>query len=255
MSQAVFANYLNVTTSLASKWKRGAPYLIHKGIKAHGARLHNGRLLIPLRDSNGVLHSLQYIIDAEGKNKRFLTGGQKSGNYFSIGNPAETLCIAEGFATGASLHEATAYAVAVAFDSGNQYIPGTPRRPRDLKSLGGQAMTSSGGKSSLELIENEGDSFSPLPTSKVDLRSPVALRRELASLYRDARSGKLDPGAATKLAYLLELLRKSFETADLYERLKLLEKSQSEAFIPESEKEYFAIARRIARMSPGERSA
>ncbi|HCU23924.1 MAG TPA: hypothetical protein DF383_02815 [Deltaproteobacteria bacterium] len=84
-------------------------------------------------------------------------------------------------------------------------------------------MTPSGGKSSLELIENEGNSLSPLPPPKVDLRNPAAVRRELASLYRDARSGKLDPGAATKLGYLLELLRKSFETADLQERLELLE--------------------------------
>ncbi len=80
-----------------------------------------------------------------------------------------------------------------------------------------------GVKPSLEVVENEEGSGIPHPPLKLDLRSPAAVRRELASLYRDARSGKLDPGAATKLGYLLELLRKAFETTDLQERLDLLE--------------------------------
>jgi hypothetical protein len=86
-------------------------------------------------------------------------------------------------------------------------------------------MTFPGVKPALEVIGNEEDSEDPHPPSKIDLRSPAALRRELASLYRDARSGKLDPQAATRLGYLLELLRKAFETADLQERLDLLEQA------------------------------
>ena len=100
----------------------GAPddhaYLIRKDIAAHGARLHGDALVIPLR-AGGKLHSLQFI-GADGS-KRFLTGGRVAGCYFSIGNPkgAAALCIAEGFATGASIHEATGYPVAVAFNAGN----------------------------------------------------------------------------------------------------------------------------------------
>ena len=93
-------------------------YLIHKGIAAHGARQHGDALVIPLR-ADGKLHSLQFI-GADGS-KRFLAGGRVAGCYFSIGNPkgAAALCIAEGFATGASIHEATGYPVAVAFNAGN----------------------------------------------------------------------------------------------------------------------------------------
>ena len=36
-----------------------------------------------------------------------------------MGSPIRILCVAEGYATGASIHEATRYAVAVAFDAGN----------------------------------------------------------------------------------------------------------------------------------------
>jgi phage/plasmid primase-like uncharacterized protein len=94
------------------------PYLTRKGIKAHGARLHGGALVIPLHDRS-ELHSLQFI-HADGE-KRFLTGGRVAGCYFVIGDPndATTLCIAEGFATGATIFEATNYPVAVAFNVGN----------------------------------------------------------------------------------------------------------------------------------------
>lgn len=94
------------------------PYLIRKGIKASGARSHNDALVIPVR-AGGELHSLQFI--GAGGDKRFLAGGRVKGCYFSIGSPkgATALCIAEGFATGATIHEATGYPVAVAFNAGN----------------------------------------------------------------------------------------------------------------------------------------
>lgn len=95
------------------------PYLTRKSIKAHGARLHrDGALVIPMRES-GDLYSLQFI-GPDGE-KRFLTGGRVNGCYFAIGNPkgAAPLCIAEGFATGATIHQATTYPVAVAFSAGN----------------------------------------------------------------------------------------------------------------------------------------
>lgn len=94
------------------------PYLVHKRINANGARLYKGALLIPMRDGD-ELHSLQFI-NAD-SDKRFLTGGLVAGCYFGIGSPtnALVLCIAEGFATGASIHEATGYPVAVAFNAAN----------------------------------------------------------------------------------------------------------------------------------------
>lgn len=92
-------------------------YLTKKGIAANGARLHRESLVLPIRDAAGALHSLQFI-GTDGV-KRYLSGGRKSGCYFGIGKPDGVLCIVEGFATGASIHEATGYAVALAFDAGN----------------------------------------------------------------------------------------------------------------------------------------
>lgn len=74
-------------------------------------------LVIPLRDVVGELHSLQFI-GPDGR-KTFLTGGRKRGCYFAIGRPVDALCIAEGYATAASVHEATGQATACAFDAGN----------------------------------------------------------------------------------------------------------------------------------------
>lgn len=97
---------------------RDHPYLARKGILAHGARLHQGALVIPLL-ANGNLHSLQFI--GPDGSKKFLRAGKVRGCYFLIGrtDDAVALCIAEGFATGATIHEATGYPVVIAFNSGN----------------------------------------------------------------------------------------------------------------------------------------
>jgi putative DNA primase/helicase len=92
------------------------PYLIAKGVEPHGLRVHDGALVVPVRHG-AKLSSLQ-LIAADG-GKRFLSGGKVAGGYFSIGKPGGALCIAEGFATAASIHEATGAAVAVAFNAGN----------------------------------------------------------------------------------------------------------------------------------------
>lgn len=92
------------------------PYLVKKGVKAHGLRVHNGALVIPMRDGL-ELHSLQLI--GEDGEKRFLAGGRVSGCCFLIGTLDGTLCLAEGYATAASIHEATGHAVVVAFNAGN----------------------------------------------------------------------------------------------------------------------------------------
>lgn len=94
----------------------GHPYLVRKGVKPHGIRQEGALLLVPMRDGDG-LHSLQ-TIDAEGQ-KRFLPGGRVAGCYHAFGKPGPIVCIAEGYATGASIHEATSYPVAVAFNAGN----------------------------------------------------------------------------------------------------------------------------------------
>ncbi|MGH8160642.1 MAG: toprim domain-containing protein, partial [Gammaproteobacteria bacterium] len=92
-------------------------YLIAKHVKAYGIRQLDDKLVIPARDAEGKLQTLEFIYpDGE---KRFLAGGRKRGMYFSIGNVTAEVLIAEGYATGASLHEATGKPVAIAFDAGN----------------------------------------------------------------------------------------------------------------------------------------
>ncbi len=116
--------HAEAASKAATIWKAAKPaledhpYLVKKSIKTHGLRVHGGALVIPMRDG-AELHSLQFI-DPDG-DKRFLTGGRVTACYYSIGTTKEAkkLCIAEGFATGATIHEATGYPVAVAFNAGN----------------------------------------------------------------------------------------------------------------------------------------
>lgn len=98
------------------------PYLAAKHVHGYGVkRGENGVLLIPGRDVDGRIHTLQ-LITPEGE-KRFLSGGQKHGMHHVI-DPGHKLghhpiLVAEGYATAASVHEALKLPVVVAFDSGN----------------------------------------------------------------------------------------------------------------------------------------
>ncbi len=92
-------------------------YVTRKGINPYRARLNKESIVLPVMDSSGVLHGLQFI--QEDGSKKFLYGTAKKGCYLSIGKITDTLLICEGYATGASLHECTGLAVAVSFDAGN----------------------------------------------------------------------------------------------------------------------------------------
>lgn len=131
-----------------------SPYLSRKGVQPHGVRfLPDGTLLVPMRNAAGELQNVQRIApvkpaaDRPGQQpgqppeKRFLPSGRKSGLWHLVGElggpagvpaaPADAACpdactapppvllLAEGYATGASLHEATGWPVAVCFDAGN----------------------------------------------------------------------------------------------------------------------------------------
>lgn len=96
------------------------PYLAKKGIKPLGARVKDEALVIPLADGE-ELTSLQFI--GNDGTKRFLPDGRVTGCYFVIGElgGALAVCVAEGFATGATIHEASTFPVVVAFNAGNLY--------------------------------------------------------------------------------------------------------------------------------------
>lgn len=108
------------------------PYLLRKNVKAApgvliGAwpqRQIDQCLLIPLRSADGQLATVQAIFPAKpetGRDKDFLKGGTTKGAFFTIGDlhSADTVIIAEGYATAASLFEATGYPTIMALDSGN----------------------------------------------------------------------------------------------------------------------------------------
>jgi putative DNA primase/helicase len=94
------------------------PYLINKSVKSYGLRERcTGELIVPGYNVLDELTTLQFIT-VKG-NKKFLPGSQASGSYFVIGLINDVLCIAEGYATAATIHTATGYAVAVAFNDSN----------------------------------------------------------------------------------------------------------------------------------------
>ena len=109
----------------ASTWERTAPalashpYLQRKKISAHGARRDGKDLAVPMRDIDGKLWGVQTIKPDGGK--VFMSGGRVQGTFASMGTlrPDEPVIIAEGFATAATMREATRLTVLAAFDSGN----------------------------------------------------------------------------------------------------------------------------------------
>lgn len=102
-------------------------YLKRKGVGAHGIRFDphgHGTIAIPMSDSAGRVHGLQIIRSRKGNNleKQYWPKGLSTvGRYHLIGSPVAggLVLIAEGYATAATLHEATGLAVAVAFDANN----------------------------------------------------------------------------------------------------------------------------------------
>ncbi|EMK4145309.1 DNA primase [Escherichia coli] len=98
-------------------------YLTRKGIRAApGVRLNNkNELVIPFSNGRGEIRSYQRIPVTGGKDARILKGSEKSGNWFAFGTPenGRPLLFAEGYATAASLHEATGLPVLMTIDADN----------------------------------------------------------------------------------------------------------------------------------------
>jgi putative DNA primase/helicase len=100
------------------------PYLRRKQVLPHSLRQEGGLLLIPFRNASGQLKTLQSIdSNLENNRKLFHGGGEKKGNFFSLGPwpplPGQEVVIAEGFATAASIQQATGLSCVMAGDAGN----------------------------------------------------------------------------------------------------------------------------------------
>ena len=97
------------------------PYLVKKEVKPHGLKMDNrSNLVMPLKDINGKHWTSQKI---NTNFKGFEKGGKKEGCFYIVGadkpSDLKEVIIVEGFATGATIHEATDKPVVVAVDSGN----------------------------------------------------------------------------------------------------------------------------------------
>jgi len=117
-SQAVAAERAEDEVGTYADASNDHPYLVRKHIQAHGVKIDRaGRLVVPVVNQSGEILSYQ-TIDAEG-NKRFLKGGKIEGGFYELRGNRKIVFVGEGFATCASIHEATGYTVMVAFDCGN----------------------------------------------------------------------------------------------------------------------------------------
>lgn len=114
----------------AKAWAACSPtgdseYLVRKGVIAHGIRFSkSGAIAVPMLDTAGKIHGLQIIRGkgtAPGKLEKeyWPKGLATKGHFHLIGSPTWIVLVAEGYATAATLHEATGLPVAVAFDAGN----------------------------------------------------------------------------------------------------------------------------------------
>jgi putative DNA primase/helicase len=115
------------------------PYTTRKGVRVHNLRMTTrelqlpctdgkkfltvprGSLVIPLSDVHDKLWNLQFIFPD--RSKWFLPGGRVPGCFFLLGKltgkQGEWVLVVEGFATGATLFEATGSPTLVTFNAGN----------------------------------------------------------------------------------------------------------------------------------------
>lgn len=124
---------LDAAQKAVNEWQAASPamtheYLTRKGVLAHGLRVSR-ELLIPGRDECGALWMLQRITHT-GEKRYWPKGCRKKGLFHLLGDIDGVLAFAEGYATGATIHEVLGLAVAITFDSGNLLPVASRLRPR-----------------------------------------------------------------------------------------------------------------------------
>jgi putative DNA primase/helicase len=134
-AEAARQREINSAAKRAAKmWLKLSPtgeseYLKRKGVGGHGVRYTDtGSTVVPAMDNSGIVYGLQFILPSNhkrkaktGRDKEFWpVGMEMRGKYFIIGgSPRNILLVAEGYATAATLFEATGHPVAVAFNANN----------------------------------------------------------------------------------------------------------------------------------------
>lgn len=92
------------------------PYLVAKGVKAYGIKIDRaGDLIIPISNVAGDKQSFQRI--RPDGSKRYQKGGRREGGFFEIRGDRKLVIVCEGYATCATVHEATGATVLMAGDT------------------------------------------------------------------------------------------------------------------------------------------
>lgn len=76
----------------------------------------------------------------------------------------------------------------------------------------------------LTLDAETGEPIPPPPASAINLHDIAAVRREMAKVYRDSRSGKIDTRDGARLVYMLTQIKELHAAEELERRVQQLEK-------------------------------
>lgn len=74
--------------------------------------------------------------------------------------------------------------------------------------------------------QEQGEVLNPTPInsmSKIRLNDAETIRIEMARLYKDMRLGRIDTQDGTRLAYVLDMVRKAHETCELQRRVEIID--------------------------------
>lgn len=78
----------------------------------------------------------------------------------------------------------------------------------------------------LQTQQGQGELLDPTPSnsiSKIRLNDAETIRMEMARLYKDMRLGRIDTQDGTRLAYVLDMVRKAHETCELQRRVEVID--------------------------------
>jgi len=197
------------------------PYLTRKGVQSHGLRSGTWRrdvgerevvvdnaLLVPVRDGKKLV-SLQAIFPGKdnplGRDKDFLPGGKKRGCFYAIGKPGDndntpTVYICEGYATAASIHEATGNPVIVAFDAGN--LKPVAERIRARYPQGHLVVAADNDRWTTQPVENPGVHFGRLAAKEIGAALVIPEFSDLTSRPTDFNDLHAAEGLDAVLAQL-----------------------------------------------------
>ena len=106
----------------------GHAYLERKKVLAYGLYQNGDNLVIPLEDKCRKIQTAQNI-QPDGS-KRLWPGCPKKGAFHLIEGNSDSILIAEGYATAATLHQVTGYTSVMAIDCGN--LPGVASTIKEL---------------------------------------------------------------------------------------------------------------------------